>query len=190
MIYLRLLLSACVLTIFTGLAPKPKTFTIDTDASSATWHLTPDQHSGMVFISSGELLADNTTIKNGTVHVALNSLTVSSINDLKHNAELTARLKGKYFFDTYNHPVVVFKLTSVRQESGSNYILNGSLIIKGKSQPVRVPAIVNFTKKKINLTAQLIITQAKAGTSSSTDTTALKSTSNEFRLRLHLVAKR
>jgi hypothetical protein len=49
--------SMLVMTVilFTGFAPKPKEYTINTDASSATWigRSVAGQHSGTVYISSG-----------------------------------------------------------------------------------------------------------------------------------------
>jgi polyisoprenoid-binding protein YceI len=190
--------SMLVMTVilFTGFAPKPKEYTINTDASSATWigRSVAGQHSGTVYISSGELLVDNGKISRGTVRVDVNSLAVTSISNLKLNAQLTGRLKGKDFFDTYNHPVAIFRISSVRHESGSNYTVNGSLTIKGKTQSVRFPAIINHDKKQISVHATVMVDRTKFNiTSGSTDffndlgDTAIH---NEFEFTLHLVARR
>jgi polyisoprenoid-binding protein YceI len=190
--------SMLVMTVilFTGFAPKPKEYTINTDASSATWigRSVAGQHSGTVYISSGELLVDNGKISRGTVRVDVNSLAVTSISNLKLNSQLTGRLKGKDFFDTYNHPVAIFRISSVRHESGSNYTVNGSLTIKGKTQSVRFPAIINHDKKQISVHATVMVDRTKFNiTSGSTDffndlgDTAIH---NEFEFTLHLVARR
>lgn len=173
-------------------APRPKTFIIDTDASSATWRwrAVSDHHSGTVYIASGELLTHNEEIKRGNVAVDMNSLTVSTVRDLQRNALVTGWMKGKEVFDTYNHPRVVFRLVSVWRESGNNYTLNGSLTIKGKTVPVRVPAVVSFQKKKIDITAQLIVDQAKFNLNPGSAASNTESSQNEFKLQLHLVAKR
>lgn len=190
--------SMLVMTVilFTGFAPKPKEYTINTDASSATWigRSVAGQHSGTVYISSGELLVDNGKISRGTVRIDVNSLAVTSISNLKLNSQLTGRLKGKDFFDTYNHPVAIFRISSVRHESGSNYTVNGSLTIKGKTQPVRFPAIIHHDKKQISVHATVVVDRTKFNiTSGSTDffndlgDTAIH---NEFEFTLHLVARR
>lgn len=185
-----------VLITFMGFVPRPKTFMIDTDASSATWigRSVAGQHSGTVYISSGELRVDEGKLSTGTVQVDLNSLTVSSMSDLQLNAQLTNRLKSKDFFDTYNHPLAMFKLASVWHESGNNYTVNGSLTIKGKTQAVRFPAIITHEKKQLSVIANVVIDRTKFNIlSGSTDfVNAHGSTTiqNEFEIKLHLVAKR
>jgi polyisoprenoid-binding protein YceI len=185
-----------VLVAFTGFTPRPKTFIIDTDASSATWigRSVAGQHSGTVYISSGELLVNNGTVSTGTVQVDVNSLTVSSMNDLQLNAQLTNRLKSKDFFDTYNHPLAMFRLASVWHESEKTYTVNGSLTIKGKTQFVRFPAIISLDKKSLSVTARIVVDRTKFNiVSGSTDffkdlgNTAIH---NEFELSLNLIAKR
>lgn len=187
---------ALAVVLFTGFAPKPKEFTIDTDASSATWigRTVTGQHSGTVYVSSGELLVDNGKVSQGMIRVDVNSLTVTSISNLQHNAHLTGRLKGKDFFDTYNHPAAIFRISSVQYESGSSYTVNGSLTIKGKTQPVRFPAIISHDKKQLSVHATVMVDRTKFNiTSGSADffkdlgDTAIQ---NEFELTLHLVARR
>lgn len=181
----QLILGIFLLSLLSGYAPAPKRFLIDTDSSSASWrwHSGKDQHSGMVFISSGELLSDQENITGGAIQVDMNSLSVSTIRDLQQNALLTRWLKGREFFDTYNHPVAVLRIASVWHEDGNRYTLNGSLTIKDKTIPVRVPASVNFEKKRIEITAQLIMHQTKPVTDANVGSEA-------FKLNLHLVAKR
>lgn len=194
MIIIGILLMTGIL--FTGVAPKPKEFTIDTDASSATWigRSVAGQHSGTVYISSGELLVDNGKVSQGTVRVDVNSLTVSSISNLQLNAQLTGKLKGKDFFDTYNHPVALFRISSVHHESGSNYTINGSLTIKGKTQAVRFPAIISHDKKQLSVHTKVMVDRTKFNiTSGSTDfykDLGDAAIHNEFELTLFLVAKR
>jgi polyisoprenoid-binding protein YceI len=185
-----------VVITFTGFVPRPKVFKVDTDASSATWigRSIAGQHSGTVYISTGELQVSNGKVSHGTVRVDVNSLTVSSINDPKLNAQLTGRLKGKDFFDTYNHPAAIFRLASVWHESGNTYTVNGSLTIKGKTQTVRFPSIINYDKKRLSFTANIVVDRTKFNIiSNSTDFfTDLGNAAvhNEFELSLNLVAKR
>lgn len=185
MIQIRFILSIIILILLTGSAPAPKTFTIDTDSSLATWrwHSGQEQHSGTVYISSGELLADNGSIKSGIVSVDLTSLSVSTVRDLQHNSRVTGWMKGREFFDTYNHPVAVLKIISVRHEADNRYTLNGSMTLKDKIQPVRVPVTFSFDKKKIEIFTHLIIDQLKSGAVNET-------VDDSFKLNLHLVAKR
>jgi polyisoprenoid-binding protein YceI len=185
-----------VLVTFIRFAPRPKTFMIDTDASSATWvgRSVAGQHSGTVYVSSGELLVHNGKVSQGTVQVDVNSLTVSSMNDLQLNAQLTRRLKGKDFFDTYNHPLAMFRLASVWHESGSTYTVNGSLTIKGKTQLVRFPAIISREKKRLTVTATLVVDRTKfnilSGSPNFSKDPGTTAIHNEFEFNLHLVAKR
>lgn len=183
-----------LLMLVTGFAPSPKTFTIDTDASSATWrwYAKPGQYSGTLYVSSGQLLVDKARINGGYVQFDLSSLSVSTVRDLQENALLSGWLKGQEFFDTYNHPHAVFRLTSIWNKSGS-YTLNGSLTIRGKSQPVRIPATVLVEKKRIEISAELIIDETKFRfTGLPTDSLILRNAmiENELRIRLHLVARK
>lgn len=182
--------------LFTGFAPKPKVFTLDTDASSATWigRSMAGQHSGTVYVSSGELLVDNGKVSRGTVRVDVNSLTVTSISNLQLNAQLTGKLKGKDFFDTYNHPTAIFRITSVKHESGSSYTVSGLLTIKGKTQSVQFPAIISHDKKLLSVHATVLVDRTKfdiiSGSADFFKDPGETAIQNEFALTLHLVARR
>lgn len=184
MIGLRLVIGICVLILLTGLTPAPRTFIIDTDSSSAAWrwHSGKEQHSGMMFISSGELLRDNTGIAGGTIRVDMNSLSVSTVRDLRQNSLITGWLKGPQFFDTYKHPVAVLRVVSVWHEQGNRYTLNGTLTVKDRSLPVRVPADIRLEKKRIEIAATLLVDQIEHVGNDSTAT--------GFRLNLHIIGKR
>lgn len=195
----RQLLSIILLVVpilFSGFTPKPKIFTVDTDASSATWmgRTVTGKHSGTVYISGGELQLDNGKMVQGTVHVDVNSLTVNSIGNLQLNAQLTSRLKGKEFFDTYNHPAAHFRISSVQHESGNMHTVSGSLTIKGKTQAVKFPATIHYEKKQLGVWANIVIDRTKFNiTSGSSDffkDLGDAAIHNEFELSIHLVASR
>lgn len=184
MIHVRFLVVICIVVLLTGVAPTPKKFAIDTRSSSGTWrwHNGKEQHSGMVFISSGELLRNKAGITGGTITVDMNSLSVNTVRDLRQNSLVTGWMKGPQFFNTYEHPVAVLKLTAVGRGPGNRYTLNGTLTVKDKAIPVRIPADIRFEKRRIEVTALLTVYQQQLDKGDSTN--------HAFKLNLHIIGRR
>lgn len=59
------------------------------------------------------------------------------------SAELTRLLKSSTFFAASSYPVISFSGTNFTQEADNRYRINGTLTVKGISQPVELVAVVN-----------------------------------------------
>lgn len=59
------------------------------------------------------------------------------------NEQRDGHLKSPDFFDAANHPKMTFTSTSFSKKDGSNYVLEGNLTLRGKSQPVKLDVEYN-----------------------------------------------
>lgn len=161
-----------------------KTFVIDTDRSSATWSLESDRqpYSGMVFLSSGELVVHKAEISGGRIVVDMNSLSVSNVRDLRQNSTVTAWLKGPEIFKTYDHPLAVLRIASLWRLAEGQYMLNGTLSGKGMDFAIRTPASVIIERRQVEIIARITLDQSKIG--------RVNAAGSNFNLNLHVVAKK
>lgn len=81
---------------------------------------------------SAEATSEGTNFSAGSVTVSIDANSVFTNNDDRDN-----HLRSGDFFDVENFPVLTFKGTSL-QPSGDDFVLKGSLTIKGVSKEVEL----------------------------------------------------
>jgi polyisoprenoid-binding protein YceI len=186
---------AAVFAFLAFIVPPPASkFKVDTKASTLTWlgKKVTGQHTGTIGISSGELIGEGKSIKEGSFEIDVNSLTVTDITDKDSNAKLVGHLKADDFFGASKFPKATFVISSISPKSGNDYTVKGKLTIKGKTNDIEFPATITNDGKKVTANAKIVIDRTKFdiryGSKTFFENIGDKAISDEFELTLKLVA--
>ncbi|WP_207534976.1 YceI family protein [Desertivirga arenae] len=127
-------------------------FKADTQKSSIEWIAgkVAGEHRGLVKLSNGSLIMDNTNLKGGSFTIDMKSMTVT---DLKGSSaqNLLGHLRGEDFFAIEKFPASSFTITKVTQNAPDKATITGNLTIKGITNSISFPA--SLKKQKNGLTA-------------------------------------
>ena len=179
---------------FSFAPPAPVKYKVDTKQSTLLWtgKKVTGQHNGTISIESGELVADDKSIKEGSFNIDVKSITVTDLTDATSNQKLVNHLKNDDFFGVEKFPTASFALTSATLRSGNEYLVKGRLTIKGKTNDIEFPATISKDGKTIVATAKITVDRAKYdiryGSKSFFDNLGDKYIYDDFELDLKLVA--
>lgn len=127
------------------------TYAVVTDKSIVNWAgkkplLSGYINQGSIALSGGDIIVTDTTAT-GSFTIDMKTLSVTS-TPTKPGKEslLVTHLKSNVWFDIETYPTAEFTIDSVTPASSStnsfNYTINGSLTMKGKTQPLSFPATI------------------------------------------------
>ena len=141
----------------------PATLTVNKSESTVTWKAkkVTGEHYGKVPLSDANLDYANGRITGGAFEIDMTALTVEDITDANSNKRLTDHLKSDDFFSVANHGKSSFKINEAKTSNGKDYEIKGDLTIKGITQPVTFPAIVENVGNKVIATAKIIFDRTK-----------------------------
>ena len=125
-----------------------------------------DPHNGTINISGGELLVNQGQLLSGNVRMDMHSIAVTNLNDAGEKATLESHLKDKDFFDVKKYPEASFKIEEVLPSNlpAFNWVVRGSLTIKGTSNTVNVPVRMSTDGKTLEAeSASFIINRTQWG---------------------------
>jgi polyisoprenoid-binding protein YceI len=192
--YVPLSLAAVFAFLAFIIPPPASKFKVDTKASTLTWlgKKVTGQHTGTIGISSGELIGEGKSIKEGSFEIDVNSLTVTDIADPGSNAKLVGHLKADDFFGVSKFPKATFVISSISPKSGNDYTVKGKLTIKGKTNDIDFPAVITNDGKKVTANGKIVVDRTKFdiryGSKTFFENIGDKAISDEFELTLKLVA--
>jgi polyisoprenoid-binding protein YceI len=192
--YVPLSLAAFFAFLAFIIPPPASKFKVDTKASTLTWlgKKVTGQHTGTLGISSGELIGEGKSIKEGSFEIDVNSLTVTDIADPGSNAKLVGHLKADDFFGVSKFPKATFVISSISPKSGNDYTVKGKLTIKGKTNDIEFPAVITNDGKKVTANGKIVVDRTKFdiryGSKTFFENIGDKAISDEFELTLKLVA--
>ena len=140
-------------------------FVVDSKLSSLLWtgKKVTGEHNGTVQISSGELFLTDKLITQGNFEIDLSTITVKDITDKDSNEKLVNHLKGDDFFGTTKFPKANFILSSISKKSGNEFEVKGKLTIKGVTNDIQFPAVIEQDGKRLTATAKIVIDRTKFG---------------------------
>ncbi len=149
-------------TTATGNVPAGIKKSVIPASSSLMWEgkKVTGKHNGSVKIKTGDVFVDNGKITGGSFDIDFTTIDVLDIKDAEMNAKLVNHLKSDDFFSAGSHPVGKFVISSAEpmtDDKGHNMKINGSLTIKGITNPVSFPAKVNIADGKLNAVADFKI---------------------------------
>lgn len=145
---------------------EPTRYPVDANASSVTWEgkKVTGSHNGDIQINNGML-----TVENGLISAATVIIDMSSINtlDLEGGSKesLDGHLKSDDFFGVDQFPTAQFELTQLNPirggENEANFIAKGKVTIKGRSEEVSFPVIVNMGAEGASLSGTMTLDRSK-----------------------------
>lgn len=140
-------------------------FSIDKKQSVVSWKGSMSvagkgAHAGYVYVSTGYLTMDKDQLVGGTVEIDMNT-----IADKDHGSDnnLVRHLKDPDFFDVDKFPRAAFSIAKVTSGSAGNVSIDGLLMIKGITNPVKFPARVEVKSGVVTATGKLTIDRTKWG---------------------------
>ncbi len=149
-------------TIFT-LSESPAPAVVNKTESTVTWKASKvtGEHWGYVPISDANLDVTGGKITGGSFELDMVNLTVEDLTDPKSKGNLTNHLKSDDFFSVEKFNKSTFKITSAKTSNGTDYTINGTLTIKGISQPITFPAKASVAGNKMTATGQITFDRTK-----------------------------
>lgn len=138
---------------------------IDTTASTVNWtgskELVSGSHSGTVALSNGYLTMDGEKITGGEFTINMESIQNTDLTDAAMKDKLVGHLKSPDFFDVANHKEAKFVITKVTAKSATEQVFEGNLTLRGKTQPIKVPATLKKDGKTWVASGKLEIDRTK-----------------------------
>ena len=143
-----------------------KPVSIDTSTSKLNWvgKKVTGQHNGTVNLKSGEVDLDGSAVKGGQFVIDMTSIADTDLTDAKNNAKLTGHLKSEDFFGVEKNPTATFKITSIKPVKGkkdANVEVTGDLTVKGQTNPVTFPAMVEVKDGKASAKGNISVDRTK-----------------------------
>jgi polyisoprenoid-binding protein YceI len=106
-------------------------------------HMGLSNYGGRFIEHDIQFMFDEENMENSSVEV---TVPVSGIDTF--SPELNGKMPNPEFFDTENHPLILFKSTDIEQVDGTRARMTGDLTIKGKTLPIIFD--VTFNKKVVH----------------------------------------
>ncbi|WP_332019475.1 YceI family protein [Kaistella sp.] len=109
-------------------------------------------HDGTVNVKSGNIVMKGNHVVGGTFILDMTSVNATDLAG-ESQTKLNNHLKNGDFFEVDKYPTATYTITSVKKNSDKiyNYIVNGNLTVKGKTNAVSFPAKISYSKGVVNL---------------------------------------
>ncbi len=118
------------------------------------------EDSGSLEAEGGEVSVQNGVVTGGTIVFDMTTITGMETSNTENTVDrLTTHLKSADFFDVENFPTATFTIASVAPSTeGENmYTANGTLTMKGKTNPVTFPAQIYMNDGMVHVDADITI---------------------------------
>lgn len=154
---ISLVLLSLVFISLTGIASEftngNNVFSIDSEESKITWtgKKVTGEHTGTLMLESGKVYVDGNNLAMADVKMDMNSIVCLDLTNAEWNKKLVDHLKSDDFFSVENHPYSSFEATGFKAtEKEGEYIVTGELTIKGITNDVSFPAVVEIGNGKLS----------------------------------------
>lgn len=142
-------------------------FKINTEKSKIEWvgKKVTGQHNGEIKVAKGEITASNEMVNGGSVTIDMNSITCLDLQG-EWSEKLIGHLKSDDFFSVDKHPFSTFTIKSVTpiksaKAGSNNATIKGDLTIKGITNEIEFPAIVEIRGKNLVANGEAKIDRTK-----------------------------
>lgn len=129
---------------------KPERVQLDLTKSVVKWkgvkEFTGDSHAGTVALDSGFVDMEKGEIVSGEIVLNLNKIENTDMTDAGMKAKLVGHLQSDDFFNTQKFPTATYKIKKV-VKGDDKVLFEGDLTIRGKTNPLRVNAVVTKENK-------------------------------------------
>lgn len=182
----------------TAVSLKDGNYTVVKEESSLQWEgkrpLIPNYNDrGTLALQSGSFVVTNGAVGQGTLVFDMNSITAVSTGKGDGQDRLTGHLKSADFFDVAKFPTAELKVRDAVSSDGVNFIIRGDLTIKGKTNPVEIPATLANKDGKIEVRGEISLDrtlwEVKYGSGKFFDNLANNVIDDMFKVSFTLVAQ-
>ena len=151
--------------------------------SVATWKgylKTGYFNEGTIDVKSESLIVRDGKVAAGSFTIPVSSIINSNLPTEELKEQLVHHLQSADFFDMALHPNVTFNISGVTPYSGSkegdvagaNFMVNGSLKILGKENPIQFPAKIDVAGNLLSVEGNIKIDRTSWGMNYATDPSA------------------
>ncbi len=162
------------------------TFQTDTENSRLIWigEKMIGKHEGTVKIKEGTVYTTDGKITGGNFTIDLNTIE-NTDQEGEDKQKLEKHLKSEDFFYVEKYPEATFIIKNVKEQDGKTIVV-GELTMRGKTNPVEIPAEVTISPEKFEAKAEFSVDRQKWGiTYKGMKDNMIK---DEVKFKLHLVA--
>lgn len=109
-------------------------------------------HNGDVKVKSGNMIMKGNQLVGGNFVLDMTSINATDLSG-EYQTKLNSHLKNGDFFEVDKYPTASYTITSLKKNNDKiyNYIVNGNLTVKGKTNPVSFPAKIAYSKGVVSL---------------------------------------
>jgi polyisoprenoid-binding protein YceI len=109
-------------------------------------------HDGTVNVKSGNLVLKNGAVVGGDFVLDMTSINSTDLSG-EYQGKLNGHLKNGDFFEVEKFPTATYKITSVKKNTNKdyNFVVNGNLTVKGKTNAVSFPAKITSANGVVTL---------------------------------------
>ena len=173
-------------------------YIIDTKETVLTWEGSMvfgfgEKSIGYVYISKGELIIEKDQLVGGTVEVDMNTIEYKDKADTNTPVK---HLKSPDYFDVGKFPISTFAITKVESVNvrSKTIKVTGNLTIKGITNPITIPAEIEFKDGIVRAIGDVIIDRTQWGiryrSGKFYDNLADQAVSDDFEIQMKIVAKK
>jgi polyisoprenoid-binding protein YceI len=144
--------------ILASFTSRDREYKIDNEKSRITWvgKKVTGQHAGTINLMEGKLTSNGNMITGGVF-----TIDMTSLKDEDGNQRLEAHLKSDDFFSTANYPTATFITTQIESKGGDQYVVKGKLTIKGITNEMEFPAIIQMAHGQVSAKAKIVVDRTK-----------------------------
>lgn len=151
------LVALLLIAIMVSVSAKKTEININKSTINWTGKKIGGSHTGEIKIKEGYFEVKNEVVVGGKVVIDMNSITNKDLKDEGSKQKLIGHLKSNDFFGVEKYPTSNFTITKPSKFVNGKASLNGTLTIKGKTEPTTFVVV----KKGALYTTQLKIDRSK-----------------------------
>ncbi|WP_291721404.1 YceI family protein [Bernardetia sp.] len=169
-------------------------YNISPNDSSITWEGSKlgGSHTGLIMVKEGIILTENQKVTGGKIHIDMNSIFCTDIEERETAQKLEAHLKSADFFDVEKFPLARLEILNVEAKGEENYEVKANLTIKNVTKQISFPAKIKMQNNQVIADLELTIDRTEYDVTymaeSVTGQIKDKFIYNNFDLTIHLVA--
>ncbi len=154
------------------------------------------QHDGTIAVKKAEITMNGKDLKGGEVEIDMKTIANTDLKDAEYNKKLVTHLSSEDFFQVEKFPTALLKIKSSKSVpgfAGPTFEVTADLTIKGKTNEIKFPALVDtkngVTTAKANITIDRTKWEIKYGSGKFFQGLGDKMINDEFKLDVLLASK-
>ena len=134
-------------------------------------------NNGTINVESDDIKVENEIVSGGSFTIPVSSIINLNLPTEQVKEQLVHHLQSPDFFNLALHPNVTYDITNISPYSdakeggaaGANYLVNGTLMILGKKNPVSFPAKITVAGNLLSVEANVKFDRTKWGITYASD---------------------